>query len=211
MPPKINNKRKAEAQPDHSEPSKKVKTEGESCTLFAGNLSWGVDEDRLAEAFQGCKGFTAARVVTSGGRSKGFGYVDFSSNEDAKAALESMADTELDGRTINLDMSNSRRQDSSSSIKHAAQRASKYGDSLSPESDTLFIGNLPFSADEDLVSAHFNAVAPVQSLRLPTDRYCPVVSILASNCLANRPIGTRASARALDMSHSLRLRMLNPL
>lgn len=51
----------------------------------------------------------------------------------------------------------------------AAARASKHGDVVSPPSDTLFVGNLPFSADEDGVSAFFNEVAKVQSLRIPTD------------------------------------------
>lgn len=52
----------------------------------------------------------------------------------------------------------------------AADRAQKHGDVISPESDTLFVGNLSFNTDEDSVSAFFNEVAQVKSLRIPTDQ-----------------------------------------
>lgn len=51
----------------------------------------------------------------------------------------------------------------------AAERQKKYGDEVSPPSDTLFVGNLPFDASEAVVSDFFNTAAEVQSLRLPTD------------------------------------------
>ena len=51
----------------------------------------------------------------------------------------------------------------------AADRAAKHGDVISPESDTLFVGNLSFNVSEESVSAFFNEVAKVSSLRIPTD------------------------------------------
>jgi nucleolin len=53
--------------------------------------------------------------------------------------------------------------------ERAADRQKKYGDEVSPPSDTLFVGNLPFDANESIVSDFFNTAAEVQSLRLPTD------------------------------------------
>ncbi len=58
-------------------------------------------------------------------------------------------------------------------------RAKKYGDTISPESDTLFVGNLSFDADEDAVSSFFSEVATVKSLRLPTN---PYVTPRLANC-----------------------------
>ena len=51
----------------------------------------------------------------------------------------------------------------------AADRAMKHGDSVSPESDTLFVGNLPFDVDQDSVHQFFSEVREPTSVRLPTD------------------------------------------
>ncbi len=51
----------------------------------------------------------------------------------------------------------------------AADRAKKHGDVVSPPSDTLFVGNLSFNVNEEMVSEFFNETAKVASLRLPTD------------------------------------------
>lgn len=166
-----NKKRKAETEVQLTENDANAKKAKTSAILFAGNLSWNVDDDWLAKEFRSCEGFIGARVVSSQGRSKGFGYIDFSSPEAAQAALESMTDAEIDSRKINLDFSAPRSDDQRPPTVRAFDRAKERGDSLSPESDTLFVGNLPFNVNEDDVSAHFNGVAAVISLRLPTDRF----------------------------------------
>jgi nucleolin len=70
---------------------------------------------------------------------------------------------------LRLDFASKPSADSAPNAR-AADRARKHGDVISPESDTLFVGNLPFSADEETVSAFFNEVAQVASLRIPTDQ-----------------------------------------
>lgn len=102
-------------------------------------------------------------------RSRGFGYVDFSSHEGAKAAFEKMNGFELEGRGMRLDPSKPRPAEDATPTGRAEHRAQKHGDTVSPESDTLFVGNLPFDADEDMVSTFFGEVAEVKSIRLPTD------------------------------------------
>jgi nucleolin len=140
--------------------------------LFAGNLGWGITDDSLYEAFKDCEGLSSARVVTDKGtqRSRGFGYVDFESHEAAKAAFEKMQDFELEGRGLNLDPSKPRPAEDNSGAR-ANNRAKQFGDSVSPESDTLFVGNLPFEVDEDTISAFFGEVCEVKSIRLPKDPY----------------------------------------
>ncbi|KAL8188227.1 UNVERIFIED_CONTAM: hypothetical protein K2H54_063852, partial [Gekko kuhli] len=68
----------------------------QSKTLFVKGLSEDTTEETLRESFDGSIG---ARIVTDRdtGSSKGFGFVDFSSPEDAKAAKEAMEDGEIDG------------------------------------------------------------------------------------------------------------------
>ena len=102
------------------------------------------------------------------GRSRGFGYVDFSDADSCTKAYEAMQGKEVDGRAINLDYANQRPTDSTPQNR-AADRAQKHGDNVSPESDTLFVGNLPFDIDQDSVHAFFSEVCEVVSVRLPTD------------------------------------------
>lgn len=164
-------KRKAEEEIDAT--PKKTKADAAdqgSTTLFAGSLSWGVDDDILYAAFQEFEGLVGARVVTDkmSGRSRGFGYVDFADSASATKAYEAMQGKEIEGRAINLDYASTSRSDANPQAR-ANDRAKKHGDTVSPESDTLFVGNLPFEIDQDMVSEFFGEVAPVASVRLPTD------------------------------------------
>lgn len=73
-----------------------------SKTLFVKGLSEETTEETLKESFDGS---VRARIVTDRetGSSKGFGFVDFNSEEDAKAAKEAMEDGEIDGNKVTLD------------------------------------------------------------------------------------------------------------
>ena len=105
------------------------------------------------------------------GRSRGFGYVDFSNPEAAQTAFKSKSGTQLEGRDLRLDMASKQPANNSNNASgRAADRAKKHGDTISPPSDTLFVGNLSFHVSEETVSAFFNQVAQVQSLRLPTEQ-----------------------------------------
>lgn len=162
-------KRKADHEIDST--PKKAKTDEEGApTLFAGNLSWNIDDDALHEAFKKFEGLVGARVVTDkmGGRSRGFGYVDFDSGANASKAYEAMQGFELDNRALNLDYANARPAEGNPRDR-ATDRAKKHGDTVSPPSDTLFVGNLPFDVDQDSVRQFFSEVAEVSSVRLPTD------------------------------------------
>jgi len=72
--------------------------------LFVGGLSWGTDDDGLARAFEGFGSIVEAKVITDRetGRSRGFGFVTFDDDASAQAAIADMHETELDGRTINV-------------------------------------------------------------------------------------------------------------
>lgn len=157
---------------------KKVKADGEadpekSATLFVGNLSWKVDDNALYEEFKFCGDILSARVVTDreSGRSRGFGYVDFGNVEAAEKAFNEKQGAFIEGRDMRLDYSIKKPANNDFS---ASDRAKQYGDTVSPESDTLFVGNISFDQDEDSVSAFFSEVASIKSLRLPTDQYVTI-------------------------------------
>ncbi|GAA5844547.1 hypothetical protein JCM11251_001629 [Rhodosporidiobolus azoricus] len=74
--------------------------------LFVGNLAFSVTNESLAAAFEGLN-VKSAVVVTrkfgqSAGRSKGFAFVDFATEEDQKKALEQYQGKEVDGRPLSL-------------------------------------------------------------------------------------------------------------
>ncbi len=72
--------------------------------LFVGGLSWGTTDEELRKAFVAHGEITEAKVITDRdtGRSRGFGFVTFVRDEDAKAAISKMHGTSLDGRNITV-------------------------------------------------------------------------------------------------------------
>lgn len=72
--------------------------------LYIGGLSYNTTQDGLQEAFAQCGTVTSATIITDkmSGRSKGFGFVEMSSDEEANAAIEMWNGKELDGRTLTV-------------------------------------------------------------------------------------------------------------
>lgn len=70
--------------------------------LFVGGLSWGITDDSLMEAFAQAGTVVSARVITDrmSGRSKGFGFVEMSTGEEAQAAIDMWHEQEIDGRRV---------------------------------------------------------------------------------------------------------------
>jgi RNA recognition motif-containing protein len=72
--------------------------------LFVGSLSWNVKDDELQKFFSEIGEVVSAKVITDreSGRSKGFGFVEMSSDDEAKAAIEKLNGKELDGRPVTV-------------------------------------------------------------------------------------------------------------
>lgn len=70
--------------------------------LFVGSLSWNTTDDQLKDFFATAGNVVSANVIfdRETNRSKGFGFVDMSTDEEAKAAVEQLNGKELDGRAI---------------------------------------------------------------------------------------------------------------
>lgn len=100
-----------------------------------------------------------------------FGYVEYTNAVDAAKAFEAKRDTEIDGRKINLDYATGRpaNREQGGFQDRAQARARSFGDQASPESDTLFVGNIPFSANEDSLHEVFGQKGSILGIRLPTD------------------------------------------
>ncbi len=70
--------------------------------LFVGSLSWNTTDDQLKDFFSTVGTVVSASVIVDRdtNRSKGFGFVEMSSDDEAKAAVDQLNNKELDGRTI---------------------------------------------------------------------------------------------------------------
>ena len=80
--------------------------------LYVGNLSYRTTEGELRETFGAYGEVTSATIITDRdtGRSKGFGFVEMSTEEEAIAAMEAMNGTDLGGRTIKVDKARPRKE-----------------------------------------------------------------------------------------------------
>ena len=70
--------------------------------LYVGSLSYNTTEDGLRDFFSKAGGVESASIITDrmSGRSKGFGFVEMSTEDEAKKAIEMFDGQELDGRNI---------------------------------------------------------------------------------------------------------------
>ncbi|MCH8015946.1 MAG: RNA-binding protein [Acidobacteria bacterium] len=72
--------------------------------LYVGGLPYSVTEDKLQEIFSAHGTVDSARVITDRftGRSRGFGFVEMSSEEEAQKAIDSLNESDLDGRSLTV-------------------------------------------------------------------------------------------------------------
>lgn len=72
--------------------------------LYVGGLSYNTSEQGLRDAFAQCGTVQSATVITDRetGRSKGFGFVEMGSDQEANAAIERYNGQELDGRRLTV-------------------------------------------------------------------------------------------------------------
>lgn len=72
--------------------------------IFVGNLSFNTNEDELRTAFEAYGQVDRVSILTDRetGRSRGFGFVEMTSNEDGDKAITALNGSQLGGRTINV-------------------------------------------------------------------------------------------------------------
>lgn len=70
--------------------------------LFVGSLPYSVTDDDLADLFKEFGTVASAKVIfdRETNRSKGFGFVEFDNDDEAKAAIDALNNKEIQGRTI---------------------------------------------------------------------------------------------------------------
>jgi RNA recognition motif-containing protein len=76
--------------------------------LYVGGLAYSTTSDGLREFFAQCGNVTSATVITDrfSGQSRGFGFVEMGTAEEAQTAISQLNGRELDGRRITVEISN---------------------------------------------------------------------------------------------------------
>jgi RNA recognition motif-containing protein len=72
--------------------------------LYVGNLSYGITDSDLAKLFEAFGRVESAQVIMDRdtGRSKGFGFVEMGSDQEAQAAIAGLNGKDSDGRTLTV-------------------------------------------------------------------------------------------------------------
>lgn len=72
--------------------------------LYVGNLPYSATDSSLSDLFSQAGAVTSASIITDrmSGRSKGFGFVEMSSPEEAQKAIEMFHDKEFEGRKLTV-------------------------------------------------------------------------------------------------------------
>ena len=78
--------------------------------LFVGGLAFSTSSERLREIFTEAGSVESAAVVTDRdtGQSRGFGFVEMATAEEASEAVKKFNGRELDGRTVRVELANSK-------------------------------------------------------------------------------------------------------
>jgi cold-inducible RNA-binding protein len=72
--------------------------------LYVGNLSFGIDDNQLKQFFESCGTVVSATVIKDRmtGQSKGFGFVEMSTDQEAQAGIAAVNGKEVEGRALNV-------------------------------------------------------------------------------------------------------------
>ena len=95
--------------------------------LYCGNLSYNVGSSQLEELFSEFGSVVSAQVIVDRdtGRSKGFGFVEMSNQQEAGAAIAGLNGTDNDGRSLQVNEAKPR-EDRSRSFDRGAPRRDRW-------------------------------------------------------------------------------------
>lgn len=160
--------KRANKESDGSDDQNEGKSGANDCKeLFVKNLPFKADEKSLTDFFGKYGEVTNVKVLKDRdtGRPRGIGFVEFSSSEEAQAAMDDADNIELEGRQLTINFSNDK--DSNKGPRQDNRRegsGNRGGDGT-----TVFVGNLGFKTTEDAIKDFFEGCGTVNSVRIAED------------------------------------------
>jgi RNA recognition motif-containing protein len=81
--------------------------------IYLGNLPYNINEDEIMELFEEYGNVSTVKLITDKftGKSKGFGFVEMPSDDDAKKAIEELNGKEVKGRNITVNQAREKTDD----------------------------------------------------------------------------------------------------
>jgi len=81
--------------------------------LYVGNLPYEIKEEELKDLFSKAGTVESVQIITDKytGRSKGFGFVEMTSDDESDKAIEMCNDTEIGGRKVIVNEARPKRED----------------------------------------------------------------------------------------------------
>lgn len=120
----------------------------EATQVYVANLPFALDESTLSDIVKekSVSNLQSVKIIKDKetGKSRGFGYLTFSTKDEAEMAVSALKNTEVDGRLIKVDLSNP-----SSSVTDKPPRSPK----VVGVEHKLFVGNIAFQATENDVES----------------------------------------------------------
>lgn len=121
--------------------------------LYVGNLEWSVGEDDLKAVFDPCGTVASVKIPLDrlSGRSRGYGFVEMSTHDEALKAIESLHGTPVKGREITVALQDPSRK-------------------LVKKNAKLFVSNLSPLVQEEELRTFFEQIGDVMNINIPQDR-----------------------------------------
>jgi RNA recognition motif-containing protein len=97
--------------------------------IFVGSLPWSIEEADLRESFEVYGAVSSVKIITDKftGRSKGFGFVEMDSDEEAEKAIAELNGATVDGRTIVVNKSEPKPEGERKSFSNNRPSGGGYG------------------------------------------------------------------------------------
>lgn len=82
--------------------------------LYVGNISWGMNEESLNEAFSSFGEVKSVKIITDRdtGRSKGFGFVEMANADEAQTVINNLDGKDMDGRPLKVNVAQDKPRES---------------------------------------------------------------------------------------------------
>eukprot|EP00003_Mantamonas_plastica_P004284 TRINITY_DN1338_c5_g1_i1.p1 TRINITY_DN1338_c5_g1~~TRINITY_DN1338_c5_g1_i1.p1 ORF type:complete len:276 (+),score=105.05 TRINITY_DN1338_c5_g1_i1:100-828(+) len=156
--------------------------------VFVGNLPFSTESSDLETLFADFGTVVSANIIYRGTRSKGYGFVEYATEEEANKAIEAMQGKEIDEREINVEMAKPRdtsndNEQGAKKKKKKKKKKSKNGESQDQQGEgpltnrdghlhtqnACFIANIPFSMEDEQLKELFSEFG-VQTARVARRR-----------------------------------------
>jgi len=153
-----------------STPTPEADTEVHS-EIFVRNMSYDTTEDGLREFFSKYGSIESLKVLQNRdtGRSKGIGFVEFTTRDEAKKAIADADNLNLDGRLLAISFSNENRPapgGNAGGFGGGQSFGGQGGNKNDSSAKTVFVGNISWNTTEESLTEFFSKCGSVVAVRI---------------------------------------------